>query len=1041
VVVAGVAAGFALYSRIDDEICRGVEAIFAKHYPGLKVTLRSAERVEKGIRVHDLSIVERDAQGPHAEILHVEEALLECSTDLKDLLKGNLLVRRVTIHRPTLHVTHRPDGTWSAAKLLPPPQLGDHPPEVIVDGGVIDIFDPLEARARTLTLREVNFSLVPDIKPRPVVASGGATTGRGFVGTARQLHGMFSGDGFRRVEIEGWVDLQRPACSIRGRAEALELSPELRDSLPNPLGEKLRVLPDLRGQIDLRFELNYDPAATPPLKYDLSGRLNHGRIDDPRLPHALSEIRATVHVDNSGYTIDDAVGRSGQATLRLGCRGSGFEPGSPLRLTAELRQFDLDRAVLDVLPQWAQDLRYKYLPAGEVDADVRLAFDGQTWQQDVEVRCLNVSFTHHKFPYRLDHGRGTLNLKDDQLTMNLTAYSESQPIRLAAEVAHPFSGSTGWFEAKGDDLPLDEALLRALPPKPQEVVRSLHPRGTINFDVKLWRNRPEEPMHQHLWLAANHCSIRYERFPYPISDIRGVLDMVDGVWTFSNVEGSNDKARIVCKGSLGPGLQGTELSLDIAGQDVPLHEDLRNALSPHIQQVWNDVRPRGAVDVQADVRYLSGENTFSVGVRAQPQRDNSSIEPVRFPYRLDHLQGVLAYRDGHVTFERCKGEHGAVKISTEGFCDFPSDGRWKIHFARLSADRLRGADRELVQALPERLRKAMIELNPTGTINLDGSLDLERAGRPGEPLLSRWDARLGLQQSNVQVGGILVENVHGEVSLQGGFDGQQLRSRGALAIDSLNYKDCQFTQVLGPIWIDDGRVLFGSFVENAAVAADPTAPRRVPLPITARLCGGTFYADGWATIEPNPHYAVQARLADADLALCAREFATGRQNLRGKIMAKVDLTGTGRTRNTLSGVGGIRLSNANVYELPVMVSILSFFSLQLPKQNAFSDAAIDYRIEGEHIYLNPIEFRGDAISLHGTGQMDFKSNIGLKFCVTLGRGELDMPLLKQFVRGAAEQIMTIYVGGTLQNPETRRETLPAVNQALQPFRDELQDRR
>ena len=105
-------------------------------------------------------------------------------------------------------------------------------------------------------------------------------------------------------------------------------------------------------------------------------------------------------------------------------------------------------------------------------------------------------------------------------------------------------------------------------------------------------------------------------------------------------------------------------------------------------------------------------------------------------------------------------------------------------------------------------------MNPTGPVNLRGSVDFERTGQPGEPLHSRWDVRLGLQQSSLQLGGIFVENIHGEASLLGGFDGQRLQSRGELAIDSLNYKDCQLTQVMGPIWIDDGLVLFGAWVDR-----------------------------------------------------------------------------------------------------------------------------------------------------------------------------------------------------------------------------------
>ena len=1049
-VVVGAAAALALYPRINDEICRHVEAKIAEHYPGLDVSLRWAELVEgKGIRVRDLLIAEPGAEGPHAELLYVEEILFECSTDWKELLQGDPTVRRVWVRRPKLCVTRQPDATWSAAKLLPPPQFGDHPPEVTIESGVIEIFDPLKTPASTLTLHDVNLSLTPATgTPVLQVKNGHPERSEGTgkaVSHVRQLKGTFAGDGFRRVEVTGWVDPHAKTFSIRGRAEGVEFSPELRDSLPGPLNAKLPVL-DLRGAGDLQFEARYDPTAILPLKYDLSGRLVRGRIDDARLPQPLTEIRANVHVDNGGYTIEDFSARSGQAALRMACRRTGFESDSPLRLTAEVRQLNLDRALLNILPPLMQEQWYKYCPAGKVDADVELSFDGKTWRPEVSVRCLNVSFTHHKFPYRLEYGKGTLDLKDDRLHMNLTAltaYGGSQPVRLSAETLHPFNGPTGWFEAKGDEIEIDEALLAALPEKPAKVVRSLNPRGTINFYVRIRRDKPNEPIHKHLLIAANHCSIRYERFPYPISDIRGRLEMFDSVWTFRDLEGTNDKARITCEGGLAPGLQGKELVLNLVGHDVALKEDLRNALSPHIQQVWHDLQPRGAVDLSAEIRYLSEQKQFSIGVRAEPQPENASIKPVHFPYRIERLDGVLHYRDRHVTFEGCKGEHGPVKFLAEGFCNFPPDGRWKIHFAKLSADRLR-ADRELIQALPERLRKFVIELSPTGPINLRGSLDLERTGQPGEPLRSRWDVRLGMQQTNLRLGDIFVENVHGEVSLLGGFDGRRLQSRGKLALDSLTYKKGQFTRIAGPIWIDDGRVLFGEWVDrpnNGVVNAGMTGLPQSPSPLTASFCGGKFYALGWATHGSKPRYAVSATLTGADLARCAREMGVGHRNLRGKIIATANLSGSGRTRSTLSGHGTVRLSDSDVYELPVMIALLNILGIRTPDPNGFSDAEIDYNIKGEHIYFDRIDFHGDTISLRGKGEMDFQSAIRLTFYAMVGRGELDIPVIKQVFSGASQQIMLIHVDGTLHNPQTRKETLPVVNQVLQELMGEPPSRR
>ena len=132
---------------------------------------------------------------------------------------------------------------------------------------------------------------------------------------------------------------------------------------------------------------------------------------------------------------------------------------------------------------------------------------------------------------------------------------------------------------------------------------------------------------------------------------------------------------------------------------------------------------------------------------------------------MEKLQGVLLYHDGHVTLEQFKAEHGPVKISTEGYCDFLPDGGWNMHFAGLTVDRLR-LDRDLIQALPERLKKAVLTLNPTGPINLRGNLDLIHDGRQGEPLLrngttaDRHDAR------RLQCG-VKLENIHGSVTLVG----------------------------------------------------------------------------------------------------------------------------------------------------------------------------------------------------------------------------------------------------------------------------------
>ena len=58
-------------------------------------------------------------------------------------------------------MTRRADGSWSTAKLLPAPTAGGRPVETCIEGGVIEICDPLRDPAATITLRDINLTLSP----------------------------------------------------------------------------------------------------------------------------------------------------------------------------------------------------------------------------------------------------------------------------------------------------------------------------------------------------------------------------------------------------------------------------------------------------------------------------------------------------------------------------------------------------------------------------------------------------------------------------------------------------------------------------------------------------------------------------------------------------------------------------------------------------------------------------------------------------------------------------------------------------------------
>jgi len=500
----------------------------------------------------------------------------------------------------------------------------------------------------------------------------------------------------------------------------------------------------------------------------------------------------------------------------------------------------------------------------------------------------------------------------------------------------------------------------------------------------------------------------------------------------------------VCSGRLGPTPAGLELALRMRANSAPLDDELRDALKLPLQKLWNDLKPRGAVNlVDSEICFNTETRQLSVAAEIEPVAEVCSLEPRFFPYRLERLAGRISYQNGQVRLIRMRAAHDQVSLRTDGVCTIRPDGRWQVALQDLVADRL-VADSDLVHALPGPLRSSIYKLDPRGTFYLRGALGLAGTENRDDPVAASWDVRVDLSDARLHCG-VPLDHVHGAVRLTGAFDGAQFHSRGELALESLNWQKLQFTQLRGPIWLDSGRILFGRWAEEAAAreaqarggrAAPTTAATR---PVTAQAYGGRIYGDGWVTLGRTSEFTLQANLADADLARVSDEVFVGGERIQGRMRGALNLRGTAAGAHSLEGQGNLSLVDADIYELPQMVALLKILSVREPDRTAFTRSEANFTIQGEHIYFNQIDFYGDAISLKGTGEVGLDRKLALSFYAVVGRDEFDVPLVGELLRGASEQIMLVRVDGRLDKPDIRREHFPGVNQVLQELQAGLQN--
>ena len=1019
ITVAGVmAAGAIGSSRLGEEVRSRVQQRLAQEFPALSVQVQGASLVEgEGIVVRGVSLIDPSLPKECRQMLWIDEVRLACSTNLADLIAGAPRISAVRLRRPVVHAVRQAEGRWTVAGLLKQRAGGGLLVPVTIEDATLLVDDVL--RQTRVAVRQLSL----DVEPDESEGSAGWAT----------VRAVAAGDLFERASVAGRVAVASGMFDLRGAVQAFEMTPRVVGMLPDGSGQMAESLRDriagLRGRISMDWQAAGTLTALEAAVFSVTGRLESGRFEHASLPSAMSDVTAGFQVDRSGLRFEKLEAHAGSTLLRGSGRYAGWTNTADFDLLLEAERLVVGRHWEGLLPASMASQWSKLLPAGEVDVRAQVARRNGTIEPNVSLRCRNVSLTHYRFPYRLDRTVGTVVLEGKALSIHLTGQAGGHPVQVQGSfrtvspspATNEPGGTYGTLEVRGENMRIDDTLLAAMPSRSADIIRTLRAAGTFDFVFRHDRTPTLPGGHVNsLGIRLVQCSMAYAGFPYPLSNVSGSIRMDRGHWTIRDITGSNDTGVVRCNGMLVPGGDNDgELTLQLAGTGVVLERELRDALPAGVRQIWDDVDPRGNAEFSATVRHHVKARRTEVEIEATPQGDTVSIEPAWFPYRLERLRGQLHWKDGQLTFEQVRGTHDRTTVTAGGVCRFVPGGGWHVSFEELSADRFR-ADHDVLQALPVGLQQAISAVDLRGLLSLAGSLDIHSTA--GSPAAS-WDMQLDVEQGSLDVG-TPIEHVHGGIRLRGQSDKNSWQTFGDMAIDSAMWRGMQLTAVQGPIAMDASGVRFGA---TAARAGEQGAPRRV----SARVAGGTLLLDGSVAAGDPGGFAVAASLGDADLERLAGDTLSSAHPYRGRVFSTVEVSGSRGGAHSLAGRGQVRLRDADIYELPLVVAMLKMLRVKAPDLNAFGSSIVDFRIEGPRAYLDNIELSGDAISLVGNGEIDFDSNVHMTFRSIMGDSATQLPAMKRVLGGASGQFMLIHVDGTLPHPEMTSEAFPTLAAAIQ----------
>jgi hypothetical protein len=631
----------------------------------------------------------------------------------------------------------------------------------------------------------------------------------------------------------------------------------------------------------------------------------------------------------------------------------------------------------------------------------------------------------------------------DKLRVELQALAGPSPVTIRGEIpVHRGQGSS-WIDVQTErPLAIDERLLAALTPAAQQVIRAFHPRGEIVFAAQFARTSPTAALQRWWRIDLQDISLAHEAFPYPLEHVRGVLECQDGQWTFRQLEGRNDGGRVTGAGSWTRRDDGApHLELDLTATNLPLDDDLRKALSPAAQKLWSHLRPRGALDQLAmRVASVPGKpGALSLTLRGEQRPPQSaseqrgvSLEPLGNGYRLNDMVGEFSYQNGKLEFTKVRATHGRAAFAFQGSCEPKANGGWSLRLPRFSAERW-AIDRELIDSLPADWAAAASKWKIDGPLAVAGAvaLDWHDQTPPAERFLCDWDVTVDIENGRLEHG-LAWEHVFGGARLIGRGTPLGFAARGDLQIDSLVTQGVQVSQIRGPFVVDNRRVVFGSWTE-------PENRARPPQSVKAKVFGGNLALDGSRELTEEGRFSVQASLDDANLWNLTLELMPGRNGLAGKGYGTISLQGSAKGMHTWRGTGAVRLRDADIYEVPVFLAMFRLLNIRRQDNLVFRDANMDFRVTGDMVQFDRLDFHSEIVSLKGRGHLTMteKKPLDLQFYTQMGRDEVQVPLLRPLLGEASRSFLLIEVTGSAESPQVTRKAFPAINDHLRQLFPEL----
>jgi hypothetical protein len=728
----------------------------SEQFEDVDVQVGSARmRILGGIAVSDLKLIRRGSNGDQPFLI-VPTAILY--HDKEQLNRGQLVIKKIELENPELNLERSKDGKWNVAGICKDAP-GDKPlPTFVIKDGTIHIVDRSPDAMPETTLNAVQLTVLNDPISALAIKASAMAKGYGPMTALAKLDRI-------KGELSLTLNLSEVPVGETIARHAERFAPGL-----------ARHMTGLTATAAISDKVSYNPNAAKKWSHDINVNLKGARYTHPDLPWPVENIAADIHIPDGRLILEKATADVAGAKVKLSLESRGDGPAKLetvssanddflksieehlAKLELSIDGLPLDKVLYRVLPPKAQQKWQEFSPIGQIDLSYKFVRESVGWKREFELRPKQIGIIYDKFKYPVTDLRGWVkrtvtHTGEPVANIDLLGTAGGQTISIKGQITGDGLDPGINLRVSGANVPIDEKLFAAFPPKYADQVKQFQTRGRGDFVAEFVQAQGVNLCENEFRIDIRDATLRHLDFPYPLEKVKGRLvvrlaamdptrpvrpDGTPGA-LFEREEINLDGFTAVHAGAIIslhgskqpiPGSRDKKLVLHFGGNNCPFDDDLKaTCIGLKIGSVWNTFNPRGTMTFHADLELIDRAPPLDEPnrpSRINPNTDlkltftfsGANVTPTFFHYDLSDFSGWLEYKEGRVNLANVTGRHGDSRFRlAQGETLFCPDGRIWANFHELDVKPLI-VDEALIRALPGKLGPAMEEIKLKGKAEL-----------------------------------------------------------------------------------------------------------------------------------------------------------------------------------------------------------------------------------------------------------------------------------------------------------------------------------